>query len=160
MARLKAEGLAGKLDTNGSAPALLRRLLERKLADFVALDVKGPAALFASVAGVPETDLAAVMESVKEVARFPAYEFRTTAAPVIRSDGGISFMTAPEIGAAAELIRTLTGSGAHKYYIQKFVPRKGGLLDERLESFPETPPKLLEEMRKAASAYLPECAVR
>ncbi len=157
--RLKAARLPVKLDTNGSAPEVLNALLAENLADYVAMDVKGPRNLWANIAGTP--DMAAEMlEGMRAAARFPDHEFRTTIVPVVRSGEDISFMTAPEAAETARLITETTGSGAHKYFIQKFVPRKNGLLDARLESFSETPPGLLEEMKKAVSVYLPKCEIR
>ncbi|MBR9682588.1 MAG: anaerobic ribonucleoside-triphosphate reductase activating protein [Candidatus Aenigmarchaeota archaeon] len=40
--KLKAVGLKVKLDTNGSNPDVLRELLEKRLLDFIAMDVKAP----------------------------------------------------------------------------------------------------------------------
>ncbi len=48
---LKGEGFKVKLDTNGSRPSVLRRLLEAGLLDFVALDVKAPPGKYRAVAG-------------------------------------------------------------------------------------------------------------
>ena len=42
IARLKAEGWAIKLDTNGSRPEVLEGLLKEGLLDMVAMDVKAP----------------------------------------------------------------------------------------------------------------------
>ena len=42
-----------KLDTNGSRPDVLEVLLSQGLLDYVALDVKAPAARYEQVAGVP-----------------------------------------------------------------------------------------------------------
>ena len=172
--RLKAARLPVKLDTNGSAPDVLNRLLAENLAAYVAMDVKGPRGLWAEITGTPRpfgigTDPkgrgtpdagAEMLESMRAAARFPDHEFRTTIVPVVRIGSDISFMTAPEAAETARLIADTTGSGDHKYFIQKFVPRKNGLLDARLESFPETPPALLEEMKKAASVHLPKCEIR
>jgi len=158
--RLKRDGFSVKLDTNGSAPGVLGRLLDEGLVDYVAMDVKAPRALFPEVAGVSADLLPPVEESLRMAQRFPDHEFRTTVVPVARRGGEISFLTVSEIGETAAMIAELTGSSGHKYYLQKFVPRKNGLLDRRLESCPETPPELLESMRLAASAHLPNCAVR
>ncbi|OGS07759.1 MAG: anaerobic ribonucleoside-triphosphate reductase activating protein [Elusimicrobia bacterium RIFOXYA12_FULL_51_18] len=157
--RLKTGRLSVKLDTNGGAPDILNDLLAEDLVDYVAMDVKGPKHLWASIAGRPDA-AAAMMESMRVAARFPDHEFRTTIVPVLRGEDSISFLTVPEAEATARLIVETTGSGGHKYYIQKFVPRRGGLLDARLESFPETPPELLEDMKRAASKFLPKCEIR
>ncbi len=158
--RLKLENLSVKLDTNGGAPDVLSRLLEEKLVDYAAMDVKAPRSLFQAVSGAPAPVVRAIEASIRIVAQFPDHEFRTTVVPVIREVGEISFLTPSEIRDTARMIADLTGSGGHKYYLQKFVPRKGGLIDPRLESFPETPRELLENMRREAAESLPKCAIR
>jgi pyruvate formate lyase activating enzyme len=156
--QVRQRGLAVKLDTNGSNPALLASLLSDKLVDYVAMDVKGPRFLWPATAGV-EGHETSMSESLGLVAKFPDYEFRTTVAPVVRGDGEISFLTVHEMAAAAKLIAAAAGTDAH-YYVQKFVPRKDGLLDKRLEAFPETPPQLLQDIHKEVLKYLPNTQVR
>lgn len=156
---VRSRSLAVKLDTNGSNPEVLSRLLARELVDYVAMDVKGPEPLWHSTAGVPGQE-AAMRESMALVVRFPIYEFRTTVAPVIRGGGEISFLTVPEMAAAARLIVDTTGSPDHKYYVQKFVPRKDGLLDKRFESFPETPVQLLQDIHAEVLKHIPNTQLR
>ncbi|MBI4801415.1 MAG: anaerobic ribonucleoside-triphosphate reductase activating protein [Elusimicrobia bacterium] len=157
--RLAAAAIPVKLDTNGSAPQVLERLLDEKLIAYAALDVKGPPRLLDNITGtVPAPE--AIKRSIRAIAGFPDYEYRTTAAPVLRGDGKISFLTAAELADTAAMITEITGSDDHKYFIQKFVPRKEGLLDKRLESFPQTPLPLLEEMKAEVSKYLPKCEIR
>jgi len=157
--RLRAQKLAVKLDTNGSNPAVLARLLAGNLVDYVAMDIKGPRHLWPNLTGNPGAE-AAMLESMKLVTRFPIYEFRTTVAPVVRGEGDISFLTVPEMAAAAQLIVEITGSPDHKYYVQKFMPRKDGLLDARLEAFPETPVNLLHDIHNEVLKYIPNTQVR
>lgn len=157
--RIRSRNLAVKLDTNGSNPEVLARLLARDLVDYIAMDVKGPESLWPATAGVPG-HRAAMRESIKLVSQFPVYEYRTTVAPVIRAGMEISFLTVPEMAAAAQLIITATGSPDHKYYVQKFIPRKNGLLDKRLESFPETPIQLLQDIHEEVLKHLPNTQVR
>jgi len=157
--RIRALNLAVKLDTNGSSPEVLARLLAGGLVDYVAMDVKGPESLWPATAGVPGR-AAAMRESMRLVARFPVYEFRTTVAPVVRDGGEISFFTVAEMAAAAKLIIETTGGPDHKYYVQKFVPRKNGLLDARLESFPETPFSLLQEIHAEVLKHIPNTQLR
>jgi len=157
--KLRGRKFSVKLDTNGSNPALLARLLADKLVDYVAMDVKGPKFLWPATAGV-EGHEDSMSESMRLVAQFPRYEFRTTIAPVVRGDGEITFFTVQEMAAAARLIASNTGSAEHRYYVQKFVPRKAGLLDKRLEAFPETPQQLLKEIQTEVLKYLPKCEIR
>ena len=157
--KVRGKGLAVKLDTNGSSPRVLAQLLGEKLVDYVAMDVKGPKFLWPATAGV-EGHEEAMHESLRLVSLFPDYEFRTTVAPVPRGDGEISFLTVHEMAAAAKLITAAAGGDSHKYFVQKFVPRKDGLLDARLEKFPETPPQLLQDIHKEVSKYLPKAEIR
>ncbi len=155
---IKARELGVKLDTNGSSPEVLSRLLADKLVDYVAMDVKGPERLWTATAGVPGY-AERIKESMKLVPSFPEYEFRTTVSPVVRGEG-ISFLTVPEMKETAELITENTGSRYHRYFVQKFVPRKDGLLDPRLESFPETSPQLLRDIHAEVVRILPKTEVR
>lgn len=155
---LRSRKLQVKLDTNGSSPEMLARLLADKLVDYVAMDVKGPESLWPAMAGVPGYG-DKIKESMRLAASFPEYEFRTTVAPVVRADG-ISFLTVPEMAETAALIADTTGSKYHRYFVQKFVPRKDGLLDPRLEAFPETPPQLLQDIHAEVVKILPKTEVR
>lgn len=151
-----------KLDTNGSNYIVLGDLLKEKLVDYVAMDVKGPPQIYADLIGKEFVDARDGYEkAIAIVSQFPDYEFRTTVVPVVRRNGEISFMTPEEIGETAKLIYDCTGSREHKYYLQPFVvPKNGKLLDSRLEKFGETPKELLEEMKKEAIKYLPNCRIR
>ncbi|MBU2522904.1 MAG: anaerobic ribonucleoside-triphosphate reductase activating protein [Nanoarchaeota archaeon] len=160
---LKKRNLSVKLDTNGSDFRVLGRLLEEKLIDYVAMDVKGPFKLYRDLTGIDSIDRRDDLEkSIAIVANFPDYEYRTTVVPVIRYGKGkdISFMTPEEIGETAKRIYDCTGITDHKYFLQKFVPAKTGLLDKRLESFPETPKGLMDLMLIEARKYLPRTELR
>ena len=74
----KAAGLAVKLDTNGSNPNVLRDCVERKLVDFIAMDIKAPWSKYSTLAGI-EVDPEAIRESVHIIATSGiAHQFRTT----------------------------------------------------------------------------------
>ncbi len=75
---LKALGLAVKLDTNGSRPSVLRDLLAQRLVDSVAMDVKAPPHLYATLAGVAvEWDVIRESMSILAASDVP-HQFRTT----------------------------------------------------------------------------------
>jgi pyruvate formate lyase activating enzyme len=77
-AGLKGRGLAVKLDTNGSQPAVLRNLLAAGLLDSIAMDVKAPPHAYARLAGVPDA-WPRVQESLSLIAESGiAHLFRTT----------------------------------------------------------------------------------
>lgn len=71
-------GFLVKLDTNGSRPKILKRLLADKLLDFIAMDIKATPERYHVLAGVP-VDLTAITKSITIISRanIPAL-FRTT----------------------------------------------------------------------------------
>lgn len=76
--RIKGCGYSIKLDTNGSHPEVLEHLIERRLVDYVALDVKDVPARYADWLGSPNTG--ARLEASLRVLRKSgvAREYRTT----------------------------------------------------------------------------------
>lgn len=87
IAHLKAEGWAIKLDTNGSQPHILARLLADDLLDMVAMDVKAPLIQekYDLCAGVA-VDLQAIRESITLLENSPVrHEFRMTILPRLHS---------------------------------------------------------------------------
>jgi len=78
LGRLKALGLDVKLDTNGSHPEVLRRLLRERLVDYIAMDLKAPWDKYAVLTGGP-CDVEAVQQSLRLVAASGLpHQFRTT----------------------------------------------------------------------------------
>lgn len=106
--KVKELGYLVKLDTNGYRPEVLRGLLEGKLLDYVAMDIKASKENYARAAGVCNMDLSQIEESVAllKSSGIP-YEFRTT---VVK---GIHCMAEFE-----EIGKWLAGSRA--YYLQAY----------------------------------------
>jgi pyruvate formate lyase activating enzyme len=108
--QIKDLGFFVKLDTNGSNPQMLASLLEAKLVDFVAMDIKAPLEKYKKVVG-SGINLEDIQRSVDLVRQAPDYEFRTTVLPALHTRRDIL-----SIG------RWLQGS--KKYYLQQFKPNK------------------------------------
>jgi pyruvate formate lyase activating enzyme len=85
--RLKKMGFSVKLDTNGTNPTMLKELVDRKLVNYVALDIKAPLTIekYGEAAGVKaEEMLERVKESIELLLESDIdYEFRTTVVPDI-----------------------------------------------------------------------------
>lgn len=76
--RVIAMGFLVKLDTNGSRPEVLRRLLKEKLIDYIAMDIKAPLDIYGRLTGA-QTPVSRIQESIEIIARSGiAHEFRTT----------------------------------------------------------------------------------
>ena len=74
----KSLGYKVKLDTNGSLPELLQRAVDKKLVDYVAMDIKTSPEKYAAVSGSDQA-LAAVKKSVEFLqSGATEFEFRTT----------------------------------------------------------------------------------
>ena len=85
LGKVKALGLLVKLDTNGSRPEMLARLLRAGLVDYVAMDVKAPREKYDLLVGV-KAPLDAVRKSIRLIAGSGVvHHFRTTAPPALLS---------------------------------------------------------------------------
>jgi pyruvate formate lyase activating enzyme len=111
---VKDLGFQVKLDTNGFFPARLREVLQKGLADYVAMDIKNSPEKYAATVGLPDAELRldAVKESISVIMNSSAdYEFRTT---IMRE-----WHEESDIRAIGEMIR-----GAKRYCLQPFVDRE------------------------------------
>ena len=133
--RLKEIGLSVKLDTNGTNPTLLRELLDNKLVDYVAMDIKSSKDKYNYVSGV-DVELNKIEDSIKLLKEFPFYEFRTTVLP------NFSTEDFEEIG---KWITSLGEGKVKLFTLQQFNPKN--TLDE---SFMKLIPKTREELDKLA----------
>ena len=143
---LRGVGMRIKLDTNGSNPDVLQALLEQRLVDFVAMDVKAPLdARYSLVAGV-EVDSDAIRRSIELVmAASVQYEFRTTVCP--------EFLKEEDV---LEIARQL--KGARRVVLQAFRPVD--CLDKTLESVLPYSEEALRRMAERARRFVPGCVVR
>ena len=90
MARLKELGYAVKLDTNGARPAVLKELIEKKLVDYIAMDLKAPLEKYAAITGI-EVSPALLQESMNLIRQSGlVYEFRTTYDKEVLTDDDIT----------------------------------------------------------------------
>ena len=113
MKAVKSLGFLIKLDSNGTNPELLEKLLDDKLVDYVAMDIKNSPSLYAETAGVNNVNIENIKKSISIIMKkAPDYEFRTTL--VNEFHKGMNY------DAFFELIK-----GAKKLYLQKFVDREG-----------------------------------
>ena len=115
--QVKELGFAVKLDTNGSFPEMLEKVLPDL--DYVAMDIKAPLEKYSQIVNV-DVDTSKILKSIEILKNGGVdYEFRTT---VVKSQ--LSFEDFEKIG---QLIQ-----GAPRYYLQKFVASK--ILDKGLEN--------------------------
>lgn len=142
---IKELGFLIKLDTNGSFPDRLEALIEEKLVDRVAMDIKNSPALYAETAGIPGLDLSAIDRSRALLLEGRVeYEFRTTVVKPLH--------TVESLQEAAKWIE-----GAAEYYLQQYRDPGSVLNNEGLGPYDE------DQMRAFAEAvrpYVPSVQVR
>ena len=110
---VKSLGFLIKLDTNGTNPVLLEKLIDEGLIDYVAMDIKNSPSLYARSSGVTNINLDNIRKSISIIMKkAPDYEFRTTLVK--------EFHEHMDYDAFFELIK-----GAKRLYLQKFVDREG-----------------------------------
>ena len=143
MAKIKALGYKIKLDTNGSKPEKLARLIEKSLIDYIAMDIKNSPARYSETVGLP-VDLGDVEKSITTIKNSGLdYEFRTTVAKGLHKT--------QDIVALARWIFP-----AKKYFLQNFVD-SGDLIGSGLSAFSESE---LEEMKRGASEFVSNVQIR
>ena len=114
---IRALGYAIKLDTNGTNPSMLRRLIDEGLVDYVAMDVKNGPDHYAETVGIEGFSLAAIEESIRILLESKTdYELRTTVVLPLHSEDSIAAMS-------AWLTALGDGKKVKRLYLQPFVDR-------------------------------------
>ncbi len=94
--KARAMGYKTKLDTNGSNPAVVRKLVDEGLLDMVALDYKAPPTLFEKVCGTArfENDFRETLNFLIERSNQGkvVLEIRTTVSPELLGESDVSWM--------------------------------------------------------------------
>ena len=143
--KIKKLGFLVKLDTNGSNPKMIKKLIDNKLIDYVAMDVKLPKERYPKIYG-KRVKIKNIEESIKILKNEKIdSEFRTTVVPTILKKEDI-----------LKIARWI--SPAKKYYLQNFRPEK--TLDPKFEKIKPYPQEFLVEIQKAIAPFFEICQVR
>lgn len=142
MKSVRKKGFSVKLDTNGTNPEMLKKLIDEKLIDYVAMDIKNSRLHYNETCG------AEVLPQVKESVYLLMsgnidYEFRTTVCQPLHTLNDMK-----DIG--------LWLKGAKRYFLQQFVdsdnvPCKG------LKPFS---PEEMTQLENAVLPYIPNTRIR
>ncbi len=146
--KIKRMGYLVKLDTNGSNPDMLKNLIDTKLIDYVAMDIKAPInhKIYQEVMG-EGISLENIKESVEILKKSKIEsEFRTTVVPGIHKKEDF-----------LEIAKWISGPNV-KYYLQNFRPEK--TIDPEFEKIKPYPKEFLEALAKEISPFFKVCQVR
>lgn len=142
---IKSLGFLVKIDTNGSNPQMLKNLIDKKLIDYVATDIKGPKGKYSQLTGI-KADIKKIQKSIDILREDKVdYEFRSTIVP--------SLHTKEDVIEMAKWI-----SGAKRYYLQNFRSEK--TIDPNFEKIEPYPQEFLLEIQKIISPFFETCQIR
>jgi pyruvate formate lyase activating enzyme len=140
--KVKDLSLLVKVDTNGVYTDIIKKIIDKDIVDYWAMDVKYPSEYYKEH-GIDTKSIRRSIELIMGSGK--RYEFRTTYVKGIHS-----IEDAKSIG---ELI-----SGAQNYYIQNF--RKGKTIDSSLNSSNSFTQKELERIKDKVSKYVENVTIR
>ena len=141
-------GYAVKLDTNGTYPEKLRRILASGAVDYVAMDFKNSREGYAKTVGLAEDAASGLFDKTLESVRIIKesgvdHEFRTTVVAQLH--------TVDDIREIAEIL-----TGEKKYFLQSFTD-SGDILNG---TFTAHSKETMQEMLKAAREFVPGTQLR
>lgn len=145
--KIKKMGFLVKLDTNGSRPEVLEKIIKDRDIDYLAMDIKAP---FTNEGYKKITNVIFDVEKLKNSVSLIMnsglpYEFRTT---IVKS-----LTSFDDLRKIAESIKD-----AKNYFLQKFVATK--LNDESLMSETSYSDEELEELVNEISTFVEHCEAR
>jgi pyruvate formate lyase activating enzyme len=143
--RVRKTGYSIKIDTNGSQPEVIEKLISMKLLDYIAMDIKSPAAKFKNLT---KSDISyhKITQTIELIMKSGIpYEFRTTVLKRLLDENDIVNI--------AHSIRT-----ARLYILQQFVPSK--VLDRGLMHYESYSREELESLRKKITKSVSNILIR
>ena len=145
IAQIKDMGYSVKLDSNGTRPDVLKKLVLNGLVDYVAMDIKNSPEKYAYTCGLPEGyDLSKIEESKNFLMEGHVdFEFRTTVAK--------PFHTEEDFYKIGEWIQ-----GSEKYFLQQFKD-SGDIIGQEISSFNESE---MENFLKVLLPFVPNTQLR
>ncbi|WNZ28886.1 MAG: anaerobic ribonucleoside-triphosphate reductase activating protein [Candidatus Bathyarchaeota archaeon] len=149
--KIKKMNFLVKLDTNGTNPKMLKKLIDKKLVDYIAMDVKAPLTVekYSKAIGVNAKTL---FENVKKSINLLKtsdidYEFRTTVVPTIHETDDI-----------VQICDALKGS--KKYVLQKFDVNIGQVVLDPSFNTKTLPEDVMQKFVACARKIIPSTKVR
>lgn len=143
--KIKSLNYKVKLDTNGTNPEMLKELTDKKLIDYVAMDIKAPLEKYDLITKV-KVDKKTIQKSIDIIRNSGiGYEFRMTVVPTLIEEDDIK-----KIG---EWLKQ-----SKKFALQQFSNKI--CLDKSFEKVKPYPKERLDEFKKLLEPYFDEVEVR
>ncbi len=149
--KIKQIGYLIKIDTNGTNPELLKKIIDEKLVDYIAMDIKSDKEHYHILANV-DIDIGKIEESIKLISDFSNYEFRTTVIPTHHNKEIMK-----NIG---EWMNNICEKIPENYYLQNFISRENKMIDESFEKIRSFSDQELEELKNSVNGYFKNIEIR
>lgn len=145
IAKIKSMGFKVKLDTNGTFPDRLEKILAEGNVDYVAMDLKNTFEKYGETVGIEGFDTSLVARSIRAIQKSGVdHEFRTTVVSPLH--------VAEDFGTIAKQVE-----GSEKYFLQSFVD-SGNLISGN--GLSEMPKDELEKALGNARQIIPQAKIR
>ena len=145
MKKIKETGYLIKIDTNGSNPEMLRKIINYGLVDYIAMDIKAPLTKYDKITET-NVDTEKIAKSIQIIFESGVkYEFRTT---VVK--GLLSIKDIITIGSIIK--------GARMYVLQKFSSSK--TLKPDFQNKTTFSQEEFENLRKMLEEFVDKCFIR
>jgi len=135
-----------KIDTNGAFPERLNELIDKKLVDYVSMDVKAPKEKYNQLVGF-KIDISKIEQSIDLIKNeAPDYEFKTTVVPDMLNKKDI-----------VETAKWLEGS--KQFYLQQF-KSDSPLISSKLNDVVPYSKEELNEILQEIKPFFKNCSLR
>lgn len=154
--RLRQHNLPIKLDTNGTHPEVVKNLIDQKLIDYVALDIKVPLNNhYITLTHIKPLLISSIKETLRILATSAVpFELRTTVIPTVHNQ--YSWIT------MRDQVLQVLGSKADMshipWYVQPFKP--GNCIDPNFNTLPATEQAQLVEAVTELRKIFPKASIR
>ncbi len=146
ISKIKNKGFLVKLDTNGYNPLMIKRLIDGKLLDYIAMDVKTSLDDYENVVGV-KVDINQIKKSIELIKNSGIdYEFRTTVVP--------GLITKENIMKIGKLLK-----GSKRYVLQNFRSNRD-MIENRFKNIKPYKKEEIEDMRKSINGFFKEVLIK
>ncbi|MCL6500908.1 MAG: anaerobic ribonucleoside-triphosphate reductase activating protein [Candidatus Pacearchaeota archaeon] len=147
--KIKDLGYLVKIDTNGSKPEVLERLIQNNLVDYIAMDIKTAIEpeRYSQATGT-ETDLGKIKASIDIVKNLEDYEFRVTCVPC--------FVKKEDLINIAQYLKSVTANKS--FFLQQF--HAENLVDPALETMKPYSKEEMEQFRHRIEPYFQKVGLR
>lgn len=143
--KIRDLGFLIKLDTNGTNPDMLKEIIDQKLVNYIAMDIKAPFSKYEEITKMP-VNIEKIKQSVEMIKNSGIdYEFRTTLVKNLLSPEDI-----------VQIGRDI--AGAKQYFLQKFVSTK--TVDEKVLNEETYSEEELENLKEQLKPFVAKCLSR